>query len=84
MPNGRGPKAQVKHLESEFEDSQDEDEYEEDDEYEAEEEDEGDEEEDDGEGEGGDGNGRYPHVTSRRASAPASTRHWTAVDAKLE
>ena len=82
VPNGRGPKAQVKHPESEFEDDQDEDEYEEDEEYEAEEDEEEDEDEDDGEGE--DGDGRHSRVTSRRAGAPASTRRRTAADAKPE
>ena len=84
VPNGRGPKAQVKHPESEFEDDQDEDEYEEDDEYEAEEDDEEDEDEDDGEGEGEDGDARHPRVTSRRAGAPTSARRRTAADAKPE
>ena len=84
VPNGRGPKAQVKHPESEFEDDQDEDEYEEDDEYEAEEEEEEDEDEDDGDGEGEDGDGRQPRVTSRRTGAPASTRRRTTADAKPE
>ena len=83
-PNGRGPKAQVKHPDSEFEDDQDEDEYEEDDEYEAEEDDEDDEDEDEGDGEGEDGDGRHPRVTSRRAGAPTSTRRRTAADAKPE
>ena len=83
-PNGRGPKAQVKHPESEFEDDQDEDEYEEDDEYEAEEDDEEDEDEDDADGEGEDGDGRHPRVTSRRAGAPTSTRRRAAADAKPE
>jgi hypothetical protein len=86
VPNGRGPKAQVKHPESEFEDDQDEDEYEEEDDYEAEEDDEEDEDEDDGdgEGEGEDGDGRHARVTSRRGGAPVSTRRRTAADAKPE
>ena len=84
VPNGRGPKAQVKHPESEFEDDQDEDEYEEDDEYEAEEDDEEEEDEDDGDGDGEDGDGRHPRVTPRRAGAPTSNRRRTTADAKPE
>ena len=83
VSNGRGPKAQVEHP---FQDDQyePEDEYEEDNEYKTEDEDEEDKDEDDGDREGEDGDGRHPRVTSRRTSAPTSTRRRTAADAKPE